>query len=143
MSLDSAGYAAIKNRVATQWAATAWSSVPIYYRNERFELPDEPTPFIVIEVLTYYEKLAAFGGGRGANEWEDQGSIFVRVFVPVDQGEETAMAIRDAISTIFRGQRFDNVSCFGVVPAGGDSKADDGNYYEVAAVVEFSYRFTG
>lgn len=143
MSFDTAGFQAIKDRMAQEWALTQFAEVPVLWPNTDDRLPGEPQAYLFVEPIVVDERLTAFGGGRGANEWEDEGFIGINVFVPVNQGVGYAYALRDAAAKIFRGQRFNSVSCFAATPAGGDSKADDGNYWLVASVVNFKYRFVG
>lgn len=120
------------------------SPLPVYWQNENNTLPDTVAPFAFALFTTFGQQIASYGGGRGANRWRTQGDLEVFVFVPVGNGLAQALDYAEQIAALFRGQRFDGVSCEDVVvdphAAVPSSLLDaSGNYYAANAVVAFYF----
>lgn len=128
---------AIRSRLTAQWARPE----PIVYQNEVATVPE--APFLLVSIIGENERLAAWGGGPGAHEWEIVGRLEAYVNVPVFSGLALARTIRDDFAIVFRGQRFSGVTCYGATPFGDGYRPDKGNVYTVSTVVDFIYRFKG
>ena len=135
-----AATASIKARIAANFTAAA-----VRYHNEDTTLPDEPAPFVFVEIIVERPFIAGFGGGPGANLQRTQARIEAHVLVPVGRGIEDGLAWAELLCAVFRGQRVDDISYFGidgeiaqVFPA--DGRTEDGAYAHVAtAIVPFFF----
>lgn len=138
-----AAEAAVKARLVAEWPH---ADVPIWFENERNQLAATPAPFVFVEVFGETQFIRAYGGGRGANEWEGRGRVEMHVFVPKGRGSALANTYAEALCAIFRGLRFDGVSYHaGSIyqdGTGGPDRIDKGNYWMVTAEVPFHFQQT-
>ncbi len=123
---------------------TTLTPLPVYWQNENNILPATATPFAFALFTAFGQNIASYGGGRGANRWRTDGDLEIFVFVPVGNGLPQALDYAEQMAAIFRGQRFDGVSCdsAAVDPhAAVPSSLPDasGNYYAASAVVSFYF----
>lgn len=138
--------AAIKARLAANWATT-----PVAYQNE--EPPETivdgvPVPWVYCEITNNNSELHA-AGKPGSLFWIYDGLIELSVFVPIGSGIATALQYAVALGEIFRAQTFYNetsphlVRCWSPRVDGGESGADDGNWFRVTCTVPFEYWHRG
>lgn len=122
---------------------TAWANrTPVIWPNEGTDVPDA-APWVHIEIHGEDEKIMAFGGGRGANEFDWIGRIEAHVMVPRQEGTGRAVDLADQIAAIFRSQRFSGVSCWTAPMTEAAVKAGDGKWWRQTLLVNFTYRFVG
>jgi hypothetical protein len=141
----SQAYAAVKARLDG-----AGFSFPLRYQGEDSgPLPDTPATFafVVFGNDGSGRGPVAFGGGRGANLYRNQGVIEAFVFVPNGEGLSAAMDAAELVAARLRSFR-DTISCFSadVIPVGEGSKiAPPGLNSEVSnyqcAVAEIAMHF--
>lgn len=131
--------AIIKARFLAEWTA----AVPVYWVNEDNILPDDPAPFLFVEIIGDSELLYAHGGGRGANVWRGGGAIGIHVLIPKGWGTQAALQYLDTAFAIFRGLRLDGVSYEAAIPQGAGGPAHDGNYWQVDGEVPFHIYLIG
>lgn len=141
--------AAIRQRLVNGWAVT-----PITYQNETPEdwPPKDsdglPAPFVNLEVITTRSEMRG-AGKPGSQVWCDEGFVYVHVFVPTGQGDETATQFAVQIGEVFRGAKFyddtpgHNVRTWAPRIDGGGSGDDDGNWFRVTMSVPFQYWHVG
>lgn len=87
-----AGISLIERQFITQWAASAYSSVPVdYLSNEKFNAPPGPWARLTVNLLTA-QTIAINPYVRHF------GLITVGVFVPQDIGRRYAIKVRDAVA---------------------------------------------
>lgn len=130
--------AAITARAKELWTRR---DIPLLWQNADRNIP--AGPFLHVMIVGESERIAAYGAGKGQIEWDVDGRIEYRAFVPMFSGADFGRTLRDEFGAIFRGERFAGVTCYGVSPLGGASAADRGNFYALTAVVDFIYRFRG
>jgi hypothetical protein len=129
-----AAEAIIRARLLSEWPH---SDVPIYWANEENILPDQPAPFLLVEIIGDGESLYAHGGGRGANVWRGEGAIAIHILVPKGQGTQGALGYLEDAFTIFRGLRIDGVSYEAGMAQGSGTATIDGAYWQVDGEVSF------
>lgn len=129
---------AIKAKIIAEWARPA---VPIFWLSEGTVVPVGPYAMIFIQGRE--EQIAAFGGGRGRNEYITHGAIHGLFFVPLGGPIALAEAMRDEFCSILRSQKFSGVSILGVPPIGGGSASDKAKHMHLEALAMFEYRFKG
>lgn len=135
--------------------AAGWTNTPVNYQND--QAPDiwppqdakgNPSPWVYFEVLGSGSKPYATGT-PGNRTWHYLGLIHGHVMVPINSGDELAQAYAVAIGEIFRDQKFyDNglgayVRSWSPQTDGGDSSADDGNWWRVTCTIPFEYFHRG
>lgn len=124
----------IKARFLAQWTHVA---VPLRWANEESILPDEPSPFLMVEVVRDGDALYAHGGGRGANVWRGEGAIAIHVLVPRGQGTVEAQQYLEDAFIIFRGLRLDGVSYEAPIAQGAGASTENGGYWQADGEVPF------
>jgi hypothetical protein len=77
-------------------------------------LPDDPAAFAFVELENFGPGRgpAAFGGGRGANLYRNEGLVTVYVFTPNGEGIDVSLATAESVAARLRSHREDSVSCF-------------------------------
>lgn len=125
------------------------NALPFRYQDDGAgDLPDAPRAFAYIEHENFGSGRgpAAFGGGRGANLYRNEGLITLYAFAP--KGEGTFLALAETIAARLRSFRSDTMSCFSadVHPIGdGSSLRPPGLRSEVSnyscAIVEVAIHF--
>lgn len=131
---------AIRDRFVANWPHVA---VPLRWENEPAPLPATPASYLYVEIVGEGEGIVGYGGGRGANLWRHEGAILAHALVPEMSGTQAAYGYAEDAAAIFRGQRFDEVSCGAAAVLGGASKADNGNYWQVTCRIEFHFDRVG
>lgn len=137
--------AAIKARMVAQWASTPYAATDVFWQNEGNDVPDA-AQFLFVDIVADDQELAGIGGGPGGNLYRHKGTIDIQVLVPLNGGVDAGFVLADAAAAIFRGQRFAGINVTvdcGTMPIQGGGAADNGRYFRVDAVGEFTADFTG
>jgi hypothetical protein len=131
--------AAVRSRLEA-----AWDDHPIHWPNEAFA-PPEDSPWVALEVMPNGASSTAHNSA-GKRAAQDDGLIWVHVYVPTGTGEETARGIAEAIGAVFRGAVFSGTGCriaCGAPTHGGAGDGDDeGLWHYCAMSVPFSAFYT-
>lgn len=138
--------AAIQQRMRDNWTTT-----PIVFQNAAGSYDpssDTTAPWVYFEVIGNQSELR--GVGRpGDHIWLYVGLIAAHVFVPVNSGDALAHQYAVSIGEIFRAQGFYNNGSGSIVRTwaphtdGGESDAEDGNWFRVTCRIEFEYLHRG
>lgn len=138
--------AAIKQRMIDNWTTT-----PIVFQNKSDEYDpgsDSQAPWVYFEVVGNGSDLRG-AGSPGDHIWLYRGLIAAHVFVPVNSGIEIAQQYAVEIGEIFRAKGFYNdgqgriVRTWSPRTDGGESDADDGNWFVVTCRIPFEYLHRG
>lgn len=98
----------IETRFQTMWASTVGLPVPpVSWDNTSFTPPNNAA-WCRLSVLPQEERQITLGA---VANWRTTGVIVVQIFVPKGSGTDTIRGYADAVSTIFRGARFDGIVC--------------------------------
>jgi hypothetical protein len=129
----------------------AFNAAPVEYQNE--DPPQQPwppsspaVPWIYFEVIEAETAMRGVGL-PGDKTWLTTGHIFVHVFVPKGYGLAGHLTLAGQAGDVFRAATFYNaepgakVVCFGPSVQGGDSAADDGNWFGVTVAIPFEFYF--
>ncbi len=134
-------YDAVRARVEDLWTST-----PVAWPNEPFNLPVEGTPgfdgcWIALE---FHGRL--FGqvsiGAPGDNLWDEEGTILAHVMAPVGSGERIMRGHAGGFIDLFRGLEIDLIEfkdCE-IGPGGAD---EDGCWWRITARIEFTRQSGG
>ena len=130
---------------------TLFSAAPVEFQNE--DPPATPwppaspaSPWVFFEVIeTASEQRGA--GLPGNQTWLTLGQIIAHVFVPQGYGLPEHVRIAGLAGEVFRAQTFYNsqpgakVICRAPSIQGGDSDADNGNWFGVTVTIPFEFYF--
>lgn len=131
--------AEVRADVASRLAG-ALPAIDFRYPNGTIAMPEEPTTFVYVEVLTDRPEIVGFGGGRGGNLQRTTGRIEAHVMVPSGSGTVTADELAEQICAVFRGTRLNGLSVFACVPRPTPDKTEDGAYARICtAEIEISF----
>lgn len=141
-------YRDMRDAIQAVWVArwphgTTW---PVIWRsNASPVLPDpgDTTHWLELSIDFGEDALAAFGGGRGANEREQTGAVVVRVFTAAGYGEDEALDLLSDAVAAFRSRRDGSLSFIGSITGIDEGGVEDGNWWQRAAVIAFAYRHIG
>jgi hypothetical protein len=140
--------AAMRARFVAAWGATT----PVQYQNEdppQEPWPPEPSagPWVYFEVLQT-QSVERGVGLPGSKIWLTTGNIFVHVQTPSGYGLPAHLALTKQAGTIFRAATFyqDSTSgakvvCGAPSEPGGDSNADNGNWFSLTVSIPFEFYF--
>lgn len=124
--------AEVQDDVRTRMEA-GFTALPLRWANETEPLPDEPTGFVFVELITEPARWVAYGGGRGGNTQRTEGRVEAHVMMPVGTGVKIGQQHAESICDIFRGVRTSDGISYGAAEViNGAGRTEDGNYCSVA-----------
>jgi hypothetical protein len=94
---------AVQDRMATQWAAGSYASIPVVYDNQIHGREKEKNPYLVLTILE--------GDGDQMSMGPEPVDVFVgviavQIFVREGTNSRLSRELGDAVSAIFRGHQF-------------------------------------
>jgi hypothetical protein len=139
--------AAMRARFVSAWGATT----AVMFQNE---VPspdplavDPPLPWVYFEVIQTVS-IERGVGLPGSKVWLTSGNIFLHVFAPLNYALPDQLALAVQAGEIFRAATFyvDNTAGAKIVTSapsvgGGDSSADNGNWFVVTVSIPFEFYF--
>jgi hypothetical protein len=115
-----AAVAAIRARAESLWPGVE-AAVPLAWPNETFERPlsdrGTPEPFVTVEVKWNGGEFVSIGA-PGSNRVRREGQVWAFAFIPVGMGEGRAHQLAGEMGSIFEGQDFSGIVCWGMEPGG-------------------------
>jgi hypothetical protein len=153
MTTATGAYNVIRARLEANVPTSNGSAVALRWQGETGgPLPNTPSPFVYVEFIADPGALVGIGGGRGNNIYRNPARIDAFCFVPRDWGLTYATDLAEAVATLFRSYRDDDISCFeasviplgagaSIKPPGLDSEVD--NYYAAVAECELTFDQVG
>jgi len=141
--LWSAAEAAIEAHIRTQWAASAYASVPLIFENET--PPDTYDRFVYVTVEGVYAEKTIYGG-TGKRSAQEAGLVFFHAFVPLGSGKAGATGMVDAMTSALELQTISSeIKMDGGNPPSPAEPGDvnvpgeqpRGSYYRVSGSVPF------
>jgi hypothetical protein len=141
-------YRDLRDAIKAVWS-TYWPhgiDFPVFWRgNEATVVPDggAVTHWLEISIAFGEDAIAAFGGGRLKAERDQNGSVVVRVFTEAGYGEDATLDLLSDAVAAFRSRRDGVLSFVGSISGIDEGGTEDGNWYQRAAVIAFSYRHIG
>lgn len=122
-------YDAFEQRLTDQWSTT-----PLVFENQFYELPDTPAPFVYVEVFgdTYNQDTV---GAPQNNEWLEQGVTYLHVMTPSGQGSRLARTYANSLLYLFREQPIGNLFMPEMSIGAGDPGKDWPGYWAMSATI--------
>jgi len=139
--------AAMRARFVAAWGAT--TAVAFQNEDPPGAVPPDPSggPWVYFEVIQTQSTERGVGM-PGSKIWLTVGNIFVHVMVPIGYGLPDHLALTKQAGAIFRAATFyqdpatgAKVVCGAPSEAGGDSSADNGNWFGLTVSIPFEFYF--
>lgn len=127
-------FATIKGYLEAEWTAT-----PLAFENDGFSPPNDPEPWVLIEVFgDFFEQESMGAEVQAANLWREAGQMLAHVMVPQGTGSVVARTHARAVVDLFRGQDIGSV-VFGRASIGASEPGvKDGSYFRMTATIDWS-----
>jgi hypothetical protein len=128
-------YSAIKN-----FLTAIWTAVPLVFENENYDLPDDPSPYVYVEISgNLYAQQSIGATSSVSNLWREQGLLWIHVFVPSGTGSLLARQYAKQIADLFRGKELlSGKLIFRDISIGmGQTADEDGNYWRLSVSIEW------
>jgi len=83
-----------------------WTTTPIAWQNVHYD-PTANTAYVEFQVVEAESEVVALSDLL----YRNIGIISINIYVPLNQGLQTAKSYADSIKTIFAGQSFNEITC--------------------------------
>lgn len=113
---------------------------PFRFGNESFQKPDPPAPWIAMTLTgVLYGQQSIGAGVQADNRWDEDGHLWLPVFVEVGTGESRSRQLAKMLANIFRGLTLLNghLEFMDAFVGEGESALEEGNWYKLEVVVEW------
>ena len=118
--------------------ADRWTTIPVVFENDAFDLPDTPASFIYVEVFGDFFGQASIGDEpRDNNLWREAGQVYFHVMTPNGTGSRDARALAGQIAGLFRGQDIDGMTFLDASIGAGEPGKTFAGYFAMTATVNF------
>ncbi len=122
-------YDAFEQRLRSQW-----TTCPLVFENEFYQLPDEPAPFVYVEIYgdTYDQETL---GAPQQNAWLETGVTYLHVMTPSGQGSRHARTYANSLLYLFREQPISTLFMPEMSIGAGDPGKDWPNYFAMTCSI--------
>lgn len=119
-----------------------WTTTPLVFENEPYELPGVPEPFIYVEVFgDDFDQVEV--GEQGKNMWQEQGVAYLHVMVPNDTGSSVARTYAKQLLNLFREQQIGSIRTVKMSIGQGQPGRPFANYWAMTTTMWWArYDFT-
>lgn len=121
-----------------------WIATPIKFENQPFQRPVSDSgaalPFIAFEITgTLYAQQSIGESAQAANRWDEEGQLWLHVYVQTDTGSSIARRYAKQLADLFRGLRLvgDNLEFTDASIGMGQPGDDDGVYWSVSVEIDW------
>jgi hypothetical protein len=116
-----------------------WTETLLVFENEDYTLPDDPAPWLLVEVFGSFYDQASIGGGEEveANLWREAGQLYGHVLIPSGTGSRAGRVLAQQFVNLFRGQELGPIRFLGASIGAGAPGDRDGNYFRVTATIDW------
>lgn len=113
-----------------------WTTAPVVYPNEKYQLPSDPVPFVEVDFPIAGSDQASLGA-PGANKFRDLGTIRFIISTRDDEGTDRATQYANELAALFRAKVFDGVITY--APSPPIYLGADGNYGSWSISIPYKY----
>ncbi len=116
-----------------------WVETPIQYENESFE-PPALMNWVALEMTgTLYGQMSLGADVQSENRWDEEGVLWLHVFVKTGSGSSTLRRQCKALADLFRGARLlnDAIEFLDAQIGMGDQGDDDGTTYRISVSIDW------
>lgn len=113
---------------------------PFRFENEDFQAPDPPAPWIAMALTGVMYGQQSIGASLQAdNRWDEQGTLWLPVFVVSGSGGSRARQLAKLLADLFRGRTLlsGSLEFMDSFIGGGGPADEDGNYFELSLAIEW------
>jgi hypothetical protein len=117
-----------------------WTSTPLVFENDAYDLPNEPAKFVYVEIWGIpggFDQASIGGGDRDDNLWREYGTLDIHVMVPVGTGSRDGRASCDALVDLFRGFEIGDVTFREASVGEGRPGREFANYWAMTASISW------
>ena len=138
----------IRTEIRSIWDAN-WQATDFLVRWQENDGPaDRPdataTPqWLSLEITYGAERPIAFGGGRGQSERLKFGSVVIRGYTSLGDGDAVLLDLIGAAEGVFRSKRVGPLSFIGDISGFDTARSEDGAWHMEASLAAWEYRFRG
>ena len=132
-------YNAVKDYLTANWTTS-----PLAFENEEFVPPVDsegrPTPFVAVEVTgNVYGQQSIGASTQATNRWDEEGQLWLHVFVRTSTGSSTARNYAKTLADLFRGTTLlsGDMEFMDASIGLGEKGDDEGNYYRISVSVDW------
>jgi hypothetical protein len=115
-----------------------WTHARLFEPNVDLEVPDDLSPYLVVEFPVGTEEQASLGA-PGQNVFREEGGFVCTLAIVTGTSLADARGWMEELRALFRDQVFDGVTTWSADPIVDDGKTDDGAYYELSFAVPYRY----
>lgn len=116
-----------------------WTTTPVVFENERYDLPDTPAPFLYVEIVGDTMNQETIGA-PGANTWLEVGFTYIHVMVPANSGTSTARTYAKQVLDLFREQSIAGLNMPEMSIGAGEPGRDFPKYWALTATIRWDRR---
>jgi hypothetical protein len=112
----------------------------IRFENEAFDQPNPPAPWIAMALTGVLYGQASIGAAtQAANRWDEEGRLWIPVFVPVGTGASRAHQLAKALADLFRGLTLLNGDLEFMDSFIGEAgpASEEGNWFQLPLIVKW------
>lgn len=122
----------------------SWTTIPLTFENEAFTPPTDgdgkPQPFVAVEMTgNLYGQQSIGAGDPGDNRWDEEGVLWLHIFVRSGTGGQTVRTYAKSLADIFRGKLLlgGAIEFMDASIGLGESGDDSANYYRVSVSIDW------
>lgn len=124
-----------------------WLTSPAQWENETPIDTNSPTtglpaPWVMVEMTgTLYGQVSIGAATQATNRWDEEGQLWLHVFVPTGTGGHTARLHAKQLADLFRGTTLSGGSLdFGDARIGmGEAGDEDGAWFRISVSIDWRY----
>jgi hypothetical protein len=117
-----------------------WTTTPLAFENEQFDKPEPTSPFVAVEMTgVLYAQQSIGEANQASNRWDEEGNLWLHVFVPVDTGSSLARQYCKTLCDLFRGLQLlsGNLEFIDASIGLGEPGDENGQYYRISCNIEW------
>ena len=116
-----------------------WTTTPVVYENDDYQLPDTPAPFVFVEIVGDTYEQDTMGAPR-ANMWLERGMTYLHVMVPSGTGSRSGRVLANNLLYLFREQSIGELHMPEMSIGAGEPGRDFAQYFAITATIIWQRR---
>lgn len=121
-----------------QHLRTNWTTTPLVFENEDYELPSNPSHFVFVEIVGHVFDQASIGADpRDGNLWREEGELLLHAMTRVNIGSRLSRLYAGQLLDLFKGQDIGPVTFRSGSLGNGDPGIKKANYWAFTATIDW------
>ncbi|TIU02333.1 MAG: hypothetical protein E5W43_00895 [Mesorhizobium sp.] len=124
----------------SQRLTASWSTTPLVFENDPYDLPDVPAAFVYVEIWGVsggFDQASIGAGDRDDNLWREMGTLDMHVMVPNGTGSRDARDKAGDLLDLFRGYDIGDVTFLEGSVGEGRPGREFANYWAMTASISW------